>query len=228
MYAAIIVIQAGIAQVLTQVGTANGVKRGLPVVSSSFAVQAALPDCLKAAGVVGAWTHDTATGLVVADSGVGRLFGIPEPDPLNGDPLERYAEAIHPGDRANFATSVAKACRNGTSIALQYRVRTSGGVNFVHDYGMFTLDAAGRPLRGQGIVIDTTRVRHDVEAFQELAVDGPPSVSMERQITELAEHVIAASEIARALPSTRLRVLTDPLLWEVGRLLAWATTKHSR
>ncbi|MGU3420809.1 PAS domain-containing protein [Methylobacterium sp. D54C] len=182
-----------------------------------------LPGCLAAAGVVGAWTHDVATDRVVADKDVAALFGIVRPDPCNGDPLAAYVEAILPSDRAGFAADVESASRRGTPIALQYRVRTGEGVRLVRDYGSFSLDANGRPMRGQGIVIDATRTRpRDVaEAAIEVAASRVPDAALSREVTMLADHVIAASEIARALPSARLRALTDPLLWEVGRLLAW-------
>lgn len=188
----------------------------------SSTARPSMPDCLRASGVVGCWAEDGATGLVVADPAVAKLYGIPYPDLDNGDPLERYAEGVHPADRAAFMIAVATASRRGAPFAAHYRVRTSAGVRFVHDYGAFTLDAAGRPLRGQGIVIDVTHQHTEIEAYQEVAAHGMPSEVVREQVALLAEHVIAASEITRLFPSARLRSLTDPLLWEVGRLLAWS------
>ncbi len=185
-----------------------------------------LPDCLQAVGMFGCWAEDGATGLVVADPAVAKLYGIPYPDLVNGDPLERYAEAVHPADRAGFMIAVATASRRGAPFAAQYRIRTSAGVRFVHDYGVFTVDAAGRPLRGQGIVIDVTHQHTEIEASQELAAHGMPSEILREQVALLAEHVIAASEITRLFPSAKLRSLTDPLLWEVGRLLAWSSQQR--
>ncbi|MGU3422845.1 PAS domain-containing protein [Methylobacterium sp. D54C] len=187
-----------------------------------------LPDCLAAAGVVGAWTHDIATDRVVADKGVAALFGIVRPDACNGDPLAAYVEAIHPADLGGFCAEVESASRRGAPIALQYRVQTGDGVRVVRDYGSFSLDGRGRPIRGQGIVIDATgtRPRDAAEAVAELAASRVPDATLSREVTMLADHVIAVSEIARALPSSRLRALTDPLLWEVGRLLAWTMSRR--
>ncbi len=83
-------------------------------------------------------------------------------------------------------------------------------------------------MRGQGIVIDATctRPRDAAEAAVEVAASREPDAALSRNVTLLAEHVIAASEIARTLPSSRLRAVTDPLLWEVGRLLAWTMSGH--
>ncbi len=187
-----------------------------------------LPDCLAAAGVVGAWTHDAATDRVVADRDVAGLFGIMRADACNGDPLAAYAEAIFPEDRAGFSAEVESASRRGAPVVLEYRVRTGDGVRFVRDYGSYSLDRHGRPMRGQGIVIDATRARpgYALDAVDELAASRAPDAILSQEVDLLAEHVIATSEIARTLPSRRLRALTDPLLWEVGRLLAWTMSRR--
>lgn len=187
-----------------------------------------LPDCLAAAGVVGAWTHDTASDRVIADRDVSRLFGVVRSEPGAGVPFAAYVEAIHPADRGAVAAEVDRAVRSGAPIALQYRVRTSGGVRWLRDYGSFTLDERGCPSRGQGIVIDATctMIGSAPEVVTELSASGVAPTGMSDDIIVLAEHVLAASEISRAIPSTRLRALTDPLLWEVGRLLAWVMSTH--
>ncbi|MEH3116805.1 MAG: PAS domain-containing protein [Methylorubrum populi] len=187
-----------------------------------------LPDCLAAAGVVGAWTHDVASDRIVADKDVASLFGIVRADACSGDPLAAYVEAIHPADRGGFCAEVEGASRRGMPFALEYRVRTGDGVRFVRDYGSFSLDGHGRPMRGQGIVIDATRTRpcNAAEAAVEVAASRVPDAALSREVTMLADHVIAASEIARTLSSSRLRALTDPLLWEVGRLLAWTMSRR--
>ncbi len=107
------------------------------------------PECLAAAGVVGAWTHDAATGRVVADRDVADLFGIVRPDACNGVPLAAYAEAIFPEDRAGFSAEVDSASMRGAPVVLEYRVRAGDGVRFVRDYGSYSLDVHGRPMRGQ-------------------------------------------------------------------------------
>lgn len=185
-----------------------------------------LPDCLQAAGMIGAWAHDTATDLVVMDPAVAQLVGMTGSDPANGDPFDRYFEAIHPADRHGFLSAVRTASEKGSHFASQYRVRTSAGVRWIQDYGSFTVDSEGRPIQGQGIIIDITHGRREVDAVHELALATPPDLQLQGHLNALASHTIAASEIARVLPSARLRALTDPLLCEVGRLLAWAMSRR--
>ncbi len=62
--------------------------------------------------------------------------------------------------------------------------------------------------------------------MDEQAASRAPDAILSQEVDLLAEHVIATSEIARTLPSRRLRALTDPLLWEVGRLLAWTMSRR--
>ena len=187
-----------------------------------------LLDRLDAAGLVGTWVHDTTDDRVIADPGVARLFGVAQSDPSVGTPFAHYLDGIHPADRASLTAEVQAASRVGGAFSCQYRIRTSSGVRWIHDYGSFTLDTAGNPVRGQGIVLDVTAGRREVEAVDEIARRLPPDERVRANVESLARHVIEASEIARMLSSRRLQRLTDPLLWEVGRLLAWVTTAQRR
>ncbi len=98
-----------------------------------------LPDCLAAAGVVGAWTHDVASDRVVADKDVASLFASCEPTPAAGIPWPRTSRPSIPRTGAVSRAGVESASRRGMPFALEYRVRTGDGVRLVRDYGSFSL-----------------------------------------------------------------------------------------
>ncbi len=80
----------------------------------------------------------------------------------------------------------------------------------------------GAPYGGR-VSSSTSRIStRKLKLIRKLPRTGCPNEVVREQVALLAEHVIAASEITRLFPSARLRSLTDPLLWEVGRLLAWS------
>ena len=74
-----------------------------------------------------------------------------------GLPIEAYAKAIHPDDRAEVMEAVDRTVRTGGRFSASYRVTDGVGVErWVHARGHYTSDAEGRAVRFTGVSIDIT------------------------------------------------------------------------
>src|SRR5262249_32356685 len=64
---------------------------------------------------------------------------------------------IHPDDREGLRGAVEKARAEGAAYRHEYRVvRPDGSVHWVVSRGRFFYDAAGRPVRMRGVVVEVT------------------------------------------------------------------------
>jgi PAS domain S-box-containing protein len=104
---------------------------------------------------VGSWSFDVRTGVTDWSRQMYALFGR---DPALGPPdYESTLDQYLPSDAAWLDASFAHAIETGTPYrGLLQLKRPKGGVAIVHAEAKVTLDAAGKPLRLLGTVVDMT------------------------------------------------------------------------
>ncbi|MEA1834771.1 PAS domain-containing protein [Methylobacterium durans] len=183
---------------------------------SSLTCPTAFQAALDASDVIGSLDWDIFTACVRADALVALLFGV-DPDLAEaGAPFAKFTAGIHADDRERVVHLMGECAQAGSSYVAEFRVCSADGVaRWVLTRGRFELDAAGRPCRGRGIIIDITSSRMSEHAYvrSEKAVTGHP-------LEQAAEHCLSAHKVLKAFENPQLKLLSEMLLLEVGRNLA--------
>lgn len=111
---------------------------------------------------LGSWEWDIASNQVRWSDEIYRLYGR---DPADGPPsFERFAQAIHPQDRATTLALIRRAVDTGTPYEAEFRiVRPDGSTRIVAARGEVKRSPDGRPLKMFGMGQDIT-VRAELSA----------------------------------------------------------------
>jgi PAS domain S-box-containing protein len=101
------------------------------------------------------------TNEIEEDDSIHGLIGVPSGAIRN---LEDYFTHVHPADRDALAAAAERSSREGTDLAVDYRViQPDGSVLWVSERGRVFFDDHGRPLYMTGAVTDIT----DRKMFEE-------------------------------------------------------------
>ncbi|MDB5457639.1 MAG: histidine kinase, partial [Caulobacter sp.] len=123
---------------------------------------------LDAAGGVGTWNWDVPSNRIYADQRFALLFGVDPARAALGAPVDDFLAAIHPDDLDRVTEAIERVLAAGGAFAEEYRlVQANGEVRWVFARGHCYLDAAGRPQRYPGVLVDITERK---EAADRLAV----------------------------------------------------------
>ena len=108
------------------------------------------------------WDVDLKTGQGVWSPAHFEFLGLP-PSPGGGGTMAAWRERVHPADRAVIDAAFRASLDGRTPYQAEYRVirADTGEVRWLSGYGRTFLDAAGRPERTVGIMLDVTQ-RHDL------------------------------------------------------------------
>jgi uncharacterized protein YigA (DUF484 family) len=108
-----------------------------------------------AAGGLGTWEWDVATGRVGWDERLEAIYGL-EPGTFGGT-YDDYQAMIHPADRAHVRANVDAAVASGEGWVVLHRiVRPDSSTRWIEGHGQPTFDAAGRITGGIGVSRDVT------------------------------------------------------------------------
>ncbi len=119
------------------------------------------------AAEIGTWIWEVGPDRVVADRNLARMFGV-TPEEAAGGPLERYTRHIHEEDLPRVQAAIGTAASVGQRYETEYRIRQpDGAVRWVVGRGWVERDAAGKPTRFPGVLIDITERRHAQAAMRE-------------------------------------------------------------
>ncbi len=107
-----------------------------------------------AAGRMGSFDLDMATGRVRRDPNLEDLYGLP---PGAAASVDEWAALIHPDDRRRLLDEVARVAAEGGEYLLEHRlVRADGTVRWFERRGHTYTDESGRVAGIRGIAIDIT------------------------------------------------------------------------
>jgi PAS domain S-box-containing protein len=148
-----------------------------------------------AAGGIGVWTWDIASGALVYDAVALGIVGLP-PDAVST--REQFESLIHPQDRPRFQESLGRALDPHGSGELwleQRMIKPGNGVEFwITAKGKISF-SNGVPQQGVGIIRDVTERRRSEARFAgivSIAADAIISINAARRITlfnDGAEHI---------------------------------------
>ena len=125
---------------------------------------------LAAASGIGVWDFDVPNDRVTAPGPFARLFGLDPAAAAAGRSLGDFLAAVHPADRPGVEAALAEAMRLGGPYSAEFRLaQPDGTLRWVMARGHCTLDAAGRPLRLPGALVDITDRKQAEEARELLA-----------------------------------------------------------
>ena len=108
-----------------------------------------------AAGNMGSWDWDRATGECAWDEGQCRIFGV---EPKNFTPSPENTRAlIHPDDWAILQVGLEQLLQQGESFQSEFRIlRSNNQVRWCIGSAAATADPSGRVVRISGVTIDIT------------------------------------------------------------------------
>ena len=164
------------------------------------------------AGDMGSWEVDLATDHLEWDDGPYRIFGV---DPAHFEPtVERIEAMMHPDDREKNA--LAAIVGSGESrFQVEFRiVRPSGEVRWCYGAGIITRDAAGNPVRMNGVTVDITDRKRAEER----------QVLLAREVDHRAKNTLAV--VLSVLRLTRAPTTKDFIATVEGRIHALAATHN--
>ena len=183
-----------------------------------------LQNALDAVAVAGTWDWDIASDHVRADTFVALLFNVDPGAAAAGVPLPAYIDGIHPDDQEHVHALIRRSVDEDIPFVAEYRVLSADGLTrWVLDRGYTIRDAAGRPVRGHGIIVDITRSRTD----RRTSGTRGPAVSVSA-LEHAAEQVLAAQQAIARLLDPDLKARADALLLELGRKLALEAVRERR
>ncbi|SDB34254.1 PAS domain-containing protein [Belnapia rosea] len=123
---------------------------------------------LGAAEMIGTFVWDAAQDRLTADPGFARLFGQAPEAMGSGVRLAVLVPRIDPDDLARLRRQIGAAMETGSAFEAEFRLRHKAeGTRWVVARGRCAHDAAGRPVRFSGAVVDITE-RKRAEEGQEL------------------------------------------------------------
>jgi PAS domain S-box-containing protein len=169
------------------------------------------------AGDMGSWEVDLATGHIEWDDGPYRIFGV---DPAQFEPTVQRIEAMmHPDDREKSSVAaLVETSGVGTSgprFQTEFRiVRPSGEVRWCYGAGIISRDAAGRPVRMNGVTVDITERKRAEER----------QVLLAREVDHRAKNTLAV--VLSVLRLTRAKSTPEFISTVEGRIHALAATHN--
>ncbi|TDG21063.1 diguanylate cyclase, partial [Paracraurococcus ruber] len=119
------------------------------------------------AGGIGSFRHDFATGLLRGGAELRAMYGMPEGDAAM--PAAAWLAPVLPEDIGGLWAQLRAALeRRAPEAAFDYRVRRplDGALRHFEARARFDYDAAGRPARALGVVIDVTANREAKEKLR--------------------------------------------------------------
>lgn len=171
---------------------------------------------LDASGVVGTWDWDVVRQTARYDAGAAKLLA-GDPD-LAGQPLhvDAATAGIHPEDMGWLSAEAKRAIAAGGLILAECRVVTQNrGTRCLLARGRVYQDPHGRPVGCKGILIDITESREETHGY--LARSG---LSSEDPTSRAAACCLEARDLLDEQACSRMRLLLDLTLFEIGRHLA--------
>ncbi|WP_221734508.1 hybrid sensor histidine kinase/response regulator [Sphingomonas melonis] len=150
---------------------------------------ARLKALMLAAGRMGTWSFDAATGVLDASATCRSNFGRDPALPFTYDDLHA---AIHPEDRARVNEAIAVSLDSGCDYDVEYRVVTpSGEVRWIGIRGQPGMGDDGRPIGLAGVSIDITERKRMEEALRTSAA------TLEHLVEERTRELVRTQEALR-------------------------------
>jgi PAS domain S-box-containing protein len=162
-----------------------------------------------AAGQMGSWDWELATGEWKWDEGQHRIFGVePQDFQINVDNIRTL---IHPADWENLENIIQRVSKGERTQQTEFRVRRPGGeLRWCIGTAAASVDGSGRVVRLSGVTTDVTD-RKEAEERQ---------VLLAREVDHRARNALAV--IQSIIRLTRAKTVEEYVLTVEGRIKALA------
>jgi len=128
-----------------------------------------LAEAQKIAGL-GSWEWDPDSGRVSWSEELYRIFGVTAQDVPPS--FENYLERLHPEDRQQSGSMVARALIDNRPFSMLERVvRPGGELRYVRSQGDVVRNERGKPIKVLVACLDITEQRHSESALRQAAQD---------------------------------------------------------
>ena len=128
-----------------------------------------LAEAQKIAGL-GSWEWDPDSGRVSWSEELYRIFGVTAQDVPPS--FENYLERLHPEDRQQSGSMVARALIDNRPFSMLERVvRPGGELRYVRSQGDVVRNERGKPIKVLVACLDITEQRHSERALRQAALD---------------------------------------------------------
>ena len=158
-----------------------------------------LERALAAAGV-GTWHWDLVSGERVWSDISATLFGLP---PGTNPTYEQFLATVHAHDRERVDRAVRRAIAEGSEYDIDYRIiLPDGSQHWIGAKGRGHRDAAGRPVRAEGVLYEITARKREERLLQ-----------LEHAVTRCLAEADTAAQGVKAV----LRAVCETERWDCGR-----------
>ena len=153
---------------------------------------------LEATGV-GLWLNELPLSQLNWDQRTRELFFVP---PDSEPTIELFWERLHPDDREPTLRAVEAALRNRALYAIDHRAvnPATGEIHWIRSAGRATYDAAGKPVRFDGINYDITDRKRAEESLGR-------TVERVGLLSEVASQLLAATQPQQAVETVCRKVM---------------------
>jgi signal transduction histidine kinase len=179
-------------------------------------------DLASGAGHLGLWVRDLPSGEVWANPTLRSILGFKEGEVFNIDDL--YGR-IHPGDRDRALAAIKAVAGNEQLFEFECRLSLPDGTErWVLVKGKGVLDARGRLIRTQGVVIDMTaskraelkadRQREELSHIQRISTMGELAASLAHELNQPLTAILSNAQAAQrflAADPTDLKTIQEIL-----------------
>jgi PAS domain S-box-containing protein len=122
-------------------------------------------DLVRDGAEVGFWFCDLPFDKLIWDNRVKQHFWLPPDAEVT---IDTFYERLHPDDREPTRAAIAASIADRTRYSVEYRtVSPAGDEKWIRAIGRTFYDAAGRPVRFDGVTLDITERRRMEDAIRE-------------------------------------------------------------
>ncbi|MCU1396539.1 MAG: regulatory protein [Ilumatobacteraceae bacterium] len=177
-----------------------------------------------AAGELGTWRWDKASGITLWDDGMERLFGL-EPGTFDGT-YEAWVAMLHPEDRERSLGTLDRAVTENDAYTTEHRVMwPDGTVRWIQGRGKTLTDERGEVIGTIGCSSDVTdRKLAEVAALRRVQ-EAEAAAERERLQRERLEFLAAVTDVVRASTDHR-SLMRGVARLAVPRLGDWCSVHY--
>jgi PAS domain S-box-containing protein len=144
-----------------------------------------LVELATAAGQLGLWSRDVATGELWVNASMRSLFGFSARDPVR---LEDIIERVHPDDRTRIIAEVERAQAEELPFEREFRVVLPNGTErWMLSKGRTVVKSGAEAARRVGVILDVSEGKRSAEALER-------EKRFLRQVIDIAPNFIFAKD----------------------------------